>query len=92
MGEGATPAPPAADVEAAVTPPTKPAALLKPVTPVSGKTPEPPLSLTPAGIAQGGPGEASTGVSQGTLLSIGALLLAAGGSWGAYYFLRPPSD
>ncbi len=75
-------------VEATATP----AAVLKPIKTANDITPEPPLSLTPAGIAQGGPGGTQSTLPQGTLVTIGALLLAGGGSWGAYYFMKPPSD
>jgi hypothetical protein len=69
-----------------------PAAKLHPIKTANDITPEPPLDLTPAGIAQGGPASSSSSFPQGTLVTIGALLLAAGGSWGAYYFMRPPAD
>lgn len=84
-----TPQPPAAAV--ADSPPAL-KATLTPLNVSNGQTPQPPLSLTPAGIAQGGPGSESSSLPQGTLVTVGALLLAAGGSWGAYYFLRPPAD
>lgn len=86
--ENAAPDPPAAAVEG--TP--APRATLRPINVSTGQTPQPPLSLTPAGIAQGGPAGEGAGLPEGTLLSIGAILLAAGGSWGAYYFMRPPAD
>jgi hypothetical protein len=98
LTEDSTPAPPAAEVAAEPTPAaaaatTEPQASLKPVNSVSNQAPEPPLSLTPSGVAQGGPGEGGTsGLPTGMLMTVGALLLAGGGSWGAYYFLRPPAD
>ena len=90
--------PPASEVEvtATVEPPLVatlgPKASLRPLNLENGITPEPPLSLTPAGVAPGGPAGKGTSLPQGTLVTVGALLLAAGGSWGVYYFLRPPSD
>ena len=38
------------------------------------------------------PGSEGASVPQSTLVTVGAILLAAGGSWGAYYFMRPPAD
>ncbi len=84
-----TPQPPAAPVTDSA-PALK--ATLTPLNVSNGQTPVPPVSLTPAGIAQGGPGTETSSLPQGTLVTLGALLLAAGGSWGAYYFLRPPTD
>ena len=88
-GPAETPHPPAASVDDAT---PAPKATLRPINVSNGQTPQPPLSLTPAGIAQGGPGSEGATIPQGTLMTVGAILLAAGGSWGAYYFMRPPTD
>ncbi len=85
-----TPDPPAAPIEVVST--ATPGAVLRPITTQHDITPQPPLNLTPAGVAQGGPASSSSGLPQGTLVTVGALLLAAGGSWGAYYFMKPPAD
>jgi hypothetical protein len=48
----------------------------------------PPIDLTPAGVAGGGPGSTSSPLKSNTLVVVGIGLLAAGGSWGFYYLLR----
>jgi hypothetical protein len=50
-------------------------------------------NLTPTGGAAGGQGPQSNGPPVNKALTIaGLVVLAAGGSWGFYYFLKPPQD
>jgi hypothetical protein len=50
-------------------------------------------NLTPTGAAAGGPGPRSEGTQASKVLMLAGLVaVAAGGSWGFYYFLRPPKD
>ena len=57
-----------------------------PPAPVSNA--QPPIDLTPAGVAGGGPASTRTPIASNTLIVVGIGLLAAGGSWGFYYLLR----
>jgi hypothetical protein len=49
---------------------------------------QPPIDLTPAGMAGGGPASTRAPLTSSTLVVVGIGLLAAGGSWGFYYLLR----
>jgi hypothetical protein len=57
-----------------------------PPAPVSNA--QPPIDLTPAGVAGGGPASTRTPLTSSTLVVVAIGLLAAGGSWGFYYLLR----
>jgi hypothetical protein len=50
-------------------------------------------NLTPTGSAAGGQGpDASRSAINQVLMLFGLVAVAAGGSWGFYYFLKPPKD
>jgi hypothetical protein len=72
---------PAAPLPAATTRSTR-----LPPAPVSNA--QPPIDLTPAGVAGGGPASTPAPIASNTLIVVGIGLLAAGGSWGFYYLLR----
>jgi hypothetical protein len=56
-------------------------------------TSNPALKLTPTNSAGGGSGPASSGGGFSKMLTtLGLVGIAAGGSWGFYYFLKPQRD
>jgi hypothetical protein len=55
-------------------------------------TSNPTLKLTPTNSAAGGTGAAAGGGVGKLLTTIGLVGIAAGGSWGFYYFLKPQRD
>ena len=57
---------------------------------VTGK-PNPDLNLTPTGAAGGGTAPVALRPNQ-TLMAAGLIVLAAGASWGFYYFVKPQHD
>ena len=93
----ATPEPPdePAVLEPVAEPTRKPSAPLPAATARSTRLPpapvsnaQPPIDLTPAGVAGGGPAKTRAPIASNTLIVVGIGLLAAGGSWGFYYLLR----
>ena len=91
----ATPEPPAQLLEPVAEATLRPAAPLPAATTRSTRLPpapvsnaQPPIDLTPAGVAGGGPATTRAPIASNTLIVLGIGLLAAGGSWGFYYLLR----
>jgi hypothetical protein len=64
----------------------------KTATPLAGANTKPPIDLTPAGIAGGGPVTKSPLVPKSTLMLIAVGILAAGASWSAYFLLKPATE